>query len=216
MEHRSTRRRDPATGSESSYSKDDAERTFAVNRTVESTTIAPGQVTRLNVAVLVDEAMVTEEQRATIESMIGTAAGVDLARGDQVIVTRLPFDTRPLTSAAVAAEQEASRRRGRRADVDDPDRCHRLPHPDRHAPRLSQHAAGPPRGRHADRHRRDPGRADQRPGPDRHRRRGVRRSPRPTRRHTRHSTSSSALADRQPEEVAQILQSWLADEAVPK
>jgi flagellar M-ring protein FliF len=64
-------------------------------------------VTRLNVAVLVDEATVTEDQRAQIESMIGTAAGVDLARGDQVSVTRLPFDTSAADEAIVASEQEA-------------------------------------------------------------------------------------------------------------
>ncbi len=98
---------DPA-GSESSYSKDDAERTYAVNRTVESTTVAPGEVTRLNVAVLVDEAVVSEEQRAAIEAMIGTAAGVDLARGDQVAVTRLPFDTSAADGAIAAAEEEAA------------------------------------------------------------------------------------------------------------
>lgn len=93
-------------GSESTYQKDDAERTYAVNRTVESTTITPGEVTRLNVAVLVDDAAVSEEQRTAIESMIGTAAGVDLARGDQVTVTRLPFDTSATEAAAAAAEEE--------------------------------------------------------------------------------------------------------------
>lgn len=94
-------------GSESSYSKDDAERTYAVNRTVESTTITPGSITRLNVAVLVDEEAVTEEQRAAIETMVGTAAGIDLARGDQVTVTRLPFDTSGVAEAEAAAAAEA-------------------------------------------------------------------------------------------------------------
>lgn len=91
-------------GSESTYSKEDAERTFAVNRTVESTTFASGTVTRLHVAVLVDEAAVTEAQLGSIEAMVSTAAGVDLERGDQVVVTRLPFDT----SASAAAEEAAA------------------------------------------------------------------------------------------------------------
>lgn len=93
--------------SESNYTKNDADRTYAVNRTVESTKIAPGTVTRLNVAVLVDENRVTEQQREAIETMVGTAAGVDLARGDQVVVTRLPFDTSGTAAAEEAAEAEA-------------------------------------------------------------------------------------------------------------
>ncbi len=96
-----------ATDAANSYSKDDAERTYAVNRTVESTSVAPGSVQRLNVAVLVDDATVSEEQRATIEQMVSTAAGVDTARGDQVMVTRLAFDTSAATAVdeAVALEQ---------------------------------------------------------------------------------------------------------------
>lgn len=95
-------------GSESTYQKDDTERSYAVNRTVESTTEAPGAVTRLNVAVLVDETIVTEAQRETIEEMVSTAAGVDLERGDQVEVTRLPFDTTAADAADAAAEELAA------------------------------------------------------------------------------------------------------------
>ena len=202
-------------GSESSYSKDDAERTFAVNRTVESTTIAPGQVTRLNVAVLVDEATVTEEQRATIETMIGTAAGVDLARGDQVTVTRLPFDTSSADTAAEAAELEAvaaaaaertsmirtgviafliviamllayrSTRRARR-EVATPI--------DIGAIRAAQISDQEPSALSSG---------------------GAALAPVDPSSHEA-LDELSALADRRPEEVAQILQSWLAEEAVPK
>ena len=202
-----------AAGSENSYSKDDAERTFAVNRTVESTKIAPGQVTRLNVAVLVDEATVTEEQRAQIESMIGTAAGVDLARGDQVSVTRLPFDTSAQDDAVVAAEQEAiaaaaaertsmirtgviagiiliamilayrSTRRARR-EVATPIDIGAIRAAQISEPLTAAIPAGPA------------GAVDM---------------------SSREALDElSALAERQPEEVAQILQSWLAEEAVPK
>jgi len=94
-------------GSAKSYTKDDAERTYAVNRTVEQVTFAPGSVQRLNVAVLVDEAAVTEEERTAIVEMVTTAAGIDPARGDQVVVTRLPFDTAATESAVEAAELEA-------------------------------------------------------------------------------------------------------------
>ena len=95
-------------GSESEYSKDNAERTFVVDRTVESITIAPGAVERLNVAVLVDSAIVDDAARAQIEEMVSTAAGIDLERGDQVMVTSLPFDRANADAAAAAAEVEAA------------------------------------------------------------------------------------------------------------
>ncbi len=203
-----------ATGSESAYSKDDAERTFAVNRTVESTTIAPGEVTRLNVAVLVDEAMVTEEQRVAIESMIGTAAGVDLTRGDQVTVTRLPFDTSAADVAVAAAEEEALAAAA--------------------AERTSMIRTGAIAGviliamllayRSTRRARREVATpidigairsapiSDKEPGAL-----AEQAAINPVGQASRDALDElSALADRQPEEVAQILQSWLADEAVPK
>lgn len=81
-----------AGGADSSYSQVDAERTFAVDRIVEQVTYTPGAVTQLAVAVLVDEAAVTADQIATLEELVSTAAGVDLERGDTVTVTALPFD----------------------------------------------------------------------------------------------------------------------------
>lgn len=208
-----------ATGSESSYSKDDAERTYAVNRTVESTTFAPGTITRLNVAVLVDENVVTEEQRATIETMVGTAAGVDLARGDQVVVTRLPFDTSAEVEAAAAAEAEAaaaaaaertsmirtgviaflvlialalayrSTRRARR-EVSTPIDIGAI----RAEPLADPHEAIAPLDVPPAPVALDPVVAASRDALD----------------------ELSALADRKPEDVAQILQNWLADEAATR
>lgn len=96
----------PADGN--TYLRDDAERTFAVNRTVESVVEAPGKVNRVSVAVLVNEEAVSEEQLASIEEMVATAAGVDPSRGDQVTVARLPFDTTAGEAALVAADAEAA------------------------------------------------------------------------------------------------------------
>lgn len=105
-------------GGDSTYLKDDAERTFAVDRTVEQITHAPGTVKQLAVAVLVDEAVVAPEQVASIEQMVSTAAGIDAARGDLVTVTALPFDVPDVVeaeenlaeqqAAAVASEQQMS------------------------------------------------------------------------------------------------------------
>ncbi len=97
-----------AGGGESSYEKDDAERTYAINRTVESVRDAPGKVERLHVAVLVDEAVVSEEQVAAIEQLVATASGIDTERGDQVVVTRLAFDDSADEAAVEAEEAQAA------------------------------------------------------------------------------------------------------------
>ncbi len=93
-----------ATGGENTYNKDDSERNFAINRTVESVTDEPGKIERLHVAVLVDEAVIGEDQVTAIEELVSTASGIDTERGDQVVVTRLAFDTAAETAATEAAE----------------------------------------------------------------------------------------------------------------
>jgi flagellar M-ring protein FliF len=95
-----------AEGGENTYNKDDAERSYAINRTVESVTEAPGTIRRLSVAVLVDEAVVGEDQVAAIEELVSTASGIDTERGDQVVVTRLTFDSAAEDAATEAAEAE--------------------------------------------------------------------------------------------------------------
>ena len=92
-----------------SYEKADANRTFALDRTVEQVTKAPGSLTKLHVAVLLDEATIDAAQATAIEEMVSTAAGIDAERGDALVVTRLPFDTSLATAAdeAAAAEQKA-------------------------------------------------------------------------------------------------------------
>jgi flagellar M-ring protein FliF len=88
------------------YLKDEASRTYALDRTVSQTVKVPGTVTRLSVAVLVDDAAVTEEQLGAIEEMVATAAGIDADRGDTVTITRLPFDTSMITEAEKAAKED--------------------------------------------------------------------------------------------------------------
>ena len=97
-----------AAGGENTYNKDDAERNYAINRTVESVTEAPGTIQRLHVAVLVDETVVSEEQVAAIEELVATASGIDIERGDQVAVTRLAFDTAAEEAATEAAAAQVA------------------------------------------------------------------------------------------------------------
>jgi flagellar M-ring protein FliF len=98
-----------AAAGANSYEKADANRSYALDRTVEQVTTAPGSLTKLHVAVLLDETMIDAQQATAIEEMVSTAAGIDAARGDELAVTRLPFDTSTVTAAteAAAAEQAA-------------------------------------------------------------------------------------------------------------
>lgn len=101
---------DPATVDvgENGYLKDDAEVQYALDRTVQQTVKVPGEITRLNVAVLIDESAVAPEQLAEIQTMIATAAGIDVDRGDQVTITRMPFDNSATEEAEALAVAEAS------------------------------------------------------------------------------------------------------------
>jgi flagellar M-ring protein FliF len=95
-------------GQDTDYRKEDVARQYALDREVTQITEVPGTVTRLNVAVLVDEATVTDEQVVAIEEMVATAAGIQAENGDTVTVTRLPFDTALATEAEELAAAEAA------------------------------------------------------------------------------------------------------------
>ena len=84
-----------------SYGSSTGSRTYAIDRVVQQTTTAPGQILQLHVAVLVDDKAVDAKQAAAIEELVTTAAGIDADRGDTVVISRLPFDT----SAQAEAEE---------------------------------------------------------------------------------------------------------------
>jgi flagellar M-ring protein FliF len=91
---------DGATGS--SYTKTDTAQDNVTDRTVTETETAPGSVERLSVAVMYDSAVANVDQ-AQIEALVTQAAGLQPARGDAVTVSAMPFDT----SALEAAEKDA-------------------------------------------------------------------------------------------------------------
>ena len=97
-----------ATAGANDYEKVDNENTFALDKVVEQVIEAPGTIQRLNVAVLIDEAAVTDAQVTQIESMVAAASGIDAERGDGVVVTRLPFDTTAVDTATADAEAAAA------------------------------------------------------------------------------------------------------------
>ena len=99
----------------SSYNKSDATRQFALNQVVEGVRTAPGAITRLSVAALVDEGAVTPQQLTAIQEVLARGAGIDEARGDVLTVQALPFDTS--AADAARAELEAAERAQRSSDT---------------------------------------------------------------------------------------------------
>lgn len=96
----------PSSGGDK-YSRSTTTAQYQVSKTIEETTVAPGQIKRLSVAVLVDKS-VSGVQVSHIRQAVNAAAGIDAARGDQVTVQAVAFDTS--TQKQVAKEMADSSR----------------------------------------------------------------------------------------------------------
>ncbi|MFN8024291.1 MAG: flagellar basal-body MS-ring/collar protein FliF [Acidimicrobiales bacterium] len=94
--------------SDTDYVKEQADTVYGIDRVVEQRTVVPGTVNQINVAVALDEATVTEDQRKTVEEMVKAAVGANDARGDNIQVKLLPFDTSTATEAEDMAKAEAA------------------------------------------------------------------------------------------------------------
>ncbi|MFN8051659.1 MAG: flagellar basal-body MS-ring/collar protein FliF [Acidimicrobiales bacterium] len=65
----------------------------AVNKVVENTNKAPGAVKRLSVAVIVNEKAVDATQLPELRTLVSAAAGISTTRGDTIAVSRFKLDT---------------------------------------------------------------------------------------------------------------------------
>jgi flagellar M-ring protein FliF len=96
-----------AGGGDSSYSKESTTSNNAVGKTTEVTQSAPGDVKRMTVSVVMDQAVAGNLNQQQITELMTTGVGLDTARGDAITVATLPFDTTAADKAA--AEMEAAR-----------------------------------------------------------------------------------------------------------
>jgi flagellar M-ring protein FliF len=86
-----------STGSNSQFSREENTTNYEVNRTVKHNVVAPGKPKRISVSVIVDN--LQPQQVDSIKKVVIAAAGLDMVRGDQVAVENMPFDnTRELAS----------------------------------------------------------------------------------------------------------------------
>jgi len=90
-----------ASTSGGTYTSRQEAREYQHSRIQKDIQKASGQIKRLTVAAIIDEAVEGISPRQ-IEQLLGAAAGIDSARGDQLIVQQMPLQ------AATIAEEEAA------------------------------------------------------------------------------------------------------------
>ena len=88
-----------AGGSNSNYQRKSTQTDFGVDKTVQHTKVAPGQVNRLSVGLVLDKS-VPPAQVAQIKNAVSAAAGIDTTRGDVLNVSQVAFAKPAATPAA--------------------------------------------------------------------------------------------------------------------
>jgi flagellar M-ring protein FliF len=101
-----------AGAGDSAYNKEATTSNNAVGKTTEVIHGAPGDLKRLTVSVVMDDAVAGNLNPQQMRDLMITAVGLDEARGDDITVASLPFDTTAADKAAAdmegAREAEAS------------------------------------------------------------------------------------------------------------
>lgn len=96
---------------ESEYELTETTKNYEVSKITETVVSAPGKVTQVSLSVLIDGDLVTDEEDKIIAA-VSRAAGIDTARGDQVSVVGIPFNTDQIDKLQEQiAKEEAARRR---------------------------------------------------------------------------------------------------------
>jgi flagellar M-ring protein FliF len=96
-----------AAGGDSQYDKESSTTNNSVDTTTTTEQSAPGTVNRLTVSVVMDEAVAGNLNQQELRDLVGTAVGMDQARGDEITVAAMPFDSS--AADAAAADMEAAR-----------------------------------------------------------------------------------------------------------
>ena len=95
------------TGANNTYNKDDSSTVYGLDHTVETSKSAPGQVERLSAAVVLDASAQPVPPADKVEKLVGAALGIDPARGDTIVVDTIAFDS-STAKAAKAAKAKAA------------------------------------------------------------------------------------------------------------
>ncbi|MGJ0388362.1 flagellar basal-body MS-ring/collar protein FliF [Microbacterium sp. CGR1] len=92
------------------YEFEETSRSNAVNKSTEKTITPAGEVTRQTVSIALNRGTVTGVTANQIESLVASAAGIDVERGDEIAVEFVEFSETGATAAQTAlAAAEAER-----------------------------------------------------------------------------------------------------------
>lgn len=97
------------TGSTSSYTRAQTDAVPALNTEELTSTVAPGAVKRLSVAVIVNQRL-SPAQARTIRATVSAALGADPARHDVISVTGMPFNQSLARKASALLAAQANQR----------------------------------------------------------------------------------------------------------
>jgi flagellar M-ring protein FliF len=100
---------------DSAYNKESTTSNNAVGETVETVSGAPGAINRLTVSVVMDQTVAGNLNQNQVQDLIGNAVGLDPARGDDITVASMAFDTTAADQAA--AELEAAQEAEKQAQM---------------------------------------------------------------------------------------------------
>ncbi|MEW5761995.1 MAG: flagellar basal-body MS-ring/collar protein FliF [Bacillota bacterium] len=104
------------TGGQQTYNRQETTRNYQVGTRQETTVAPPGRLKRLSTAVLVDGNL-TAARTEQIRNIVAAALGFDPARGDQITVSSMAFDTtyqKELEKQAREAEAAARKEQAKR------------------------------------------------------------------------------------------------------
>jgi flagellar M-ring protein FliF len=96
-----------ASGASGPTAKSDTQTTYQLNKSTQKKVIAPGAVSRLSVAVMLDDDPNNPNPtlQQSVQDAVTAAAGIDPTRGDLLTVTAVPFNRQDLlTQQAALAE----------------------------------------------------------------------------------------------------------------
>lgn len=80
-----------SSGGSSDYTKDETVVNYEINKKVAHLISAPGEIKRLSVSVLLDGALPAEKVN-TIKQAVSSGVGLNMQRGDQIVVESVAFD----------------------------------------------------------------------------------------------------------------------------
>ncbi|GGK18208.1 flagellar M-ring protein [Pilimelia terevasa] len=95
-------------GGNGTYDSTEEARRNAVGVIKETRKAAPGAVRRLSVSVLLDQNAAAGVNQAQVQQLVSAAAGINAARGDTMAVTILPFSTADADTAKAEEDKAAA------------------------------------------------------------------------------------------------------------